>query len=317
MRISFNEIEPDAIPKQFLLNAGAEIFSNWSVQFDLNSFHRNRLINANKDLINLFVANSGSAIEGIFEITNKNYDTQFFGFKCYSVSTLFIAENLSLTKRQIIFEQFYFFLINFLKTEKVRFCSTSINSWNTPLSIEAQKIGFKYIVTWGDCICSKESTLQLPSEFYVGNTKNESDLPIIVKMAKDYFRGGRFYMDPMFKSYTIDKMYEDLIINSYQDPASQFSVLYNNKDVPIGCFIYKNISFNEVKVAALRFLVYDRTLSIKGLSTKFLAKTSGNLLKDVSLVTSGIELHNLASLKMHTDAGYKFNHVHAAYHLWL
>ena len=96
--------------------------------------------------------------------------------------------------------------------------------------------------------------------------------------------------------------------------------MYNQDQIPVGCFIYRTVQYDTgtlLKTNSLRLLVFDKDKAAKGVASAFLSATSDLLLKDASLVESGIEMHNLPSFKIHANAGYKMNNIFSAYHSWL
>jgi hypothetical protein len=127
-------------------------------------------------------------------------------------------------------------------------------------------------------------------------------------------------LDPRIGAAKADKLYKDLINNSFNNLATDFIVLYNQDQIPVGCFISRKIEYDfgaMLDVNSLRLLVFDKDKAVKGIASAFLSATSDLLLKDVSLVESGIEMHNLPSFKIHSNAGYKMNNIFSAYHSWL
>jgi hypothetical protein len=96
--------------------------------------------------------------------------------------------------------------------------------------------------------------------------------------------------------------------------------LYNPENIAAGCFISSQIEYQfdkNFQVSSLRLLVFDKKRAGKGVASAFLSATSALLLERNAIVESGLEMHNLASLKMHINAGYKVNNIYSAYHSWL
>ena len=297
-----------------------EKFNLWPVDFNAHIYHTERLNNIPADKVLFFATIYNQSIQALLEFQYNDYESQLLGFTCGTVVNVYHKLGISNQEREKSINKLFTFLQTFREEKKIKFCFLAVSSWDILLSLAVQQQGFRYMLTWGKCFYNKDRGLQLPEGFRVSMEKKTEHLDSFVKMTKDYFKGGRFYMDPSIDNAKTDIMYRDLVTSCFHSPAYDFIVLFNPENNPVSVFISKKQTYkfkNDFEVHGLRFLLSDRKNFPGGIGASFLNETSRLLERQASLVDSGIELHNLPSLKIHNDAGYKFNYVYAGYHSWI
>lgn len=282
--------------------------------FDINmvNYHRTRL-SLNSKSVTLLALIENGVIKAVLEHSDDAYDSKLLGIKAGSLKNIFVSVQTSENDKVHLYNQLMNEYQYYLKSERYHFIFSTVENSNSILSLELQKRGFHYILTWGKCFQADKTDVKLPKGYSVRISKRTEDLPFIVNMGKNYFRGGRFYLDPKIDNQKADQMYIDLINNSFENKDYDFSVLYKGSQ-PIGCFIGKCSTF---LIYGLRLLVYNKNEGIKGLPEQFMRETTNLLLQHSKLVESGMEIHNLASLKVHLNAGYRVNYIYSAYHYWV
>lgn len=308
------------IPEALLIETGKENFSLYPTPFNGVFFHQQRWSSIDETKTVFFGATENGKIRAVLEFNLSDYDSKLLAVKAGSTPYIFTDPELDAAQRVKVWQELINYFQAYRKKEKIDFCFIAVNNWEADLSLALQQVGFRYILTWGKCFVQQPSGLILPEGYVVEKIKREQDLPLILKMADNYFKGGRFYLDPLIGTDKADRLYKDLINNSFNNPSVDFVVLYNQDQVPVGCFISRPSQYNMgtlLKVNSLRLLVFDKDKAAKGVAAAFLSTTSDLLLKEVPLVESGIEMHNLPSFKIHANAGYKMNNIFSAYHSWL
>jgi hypothetical protein len=308
------------IPEALLVGTGKENFSLYPTPFNGVFFHRQRWASIDETKTIFFSATANGKIAAVLEFNLSDYDSQLLAVKAGSIPYIFTNPELEAGQREKLWQELINYFQAYRKKEKINFCFISVNNWEADLSLVLQQAGFKYILTWGKCFVQQPSGLILPEGYVVKKIKREQDLPLILKMADNYFKGGRFYLDPLIGTDKADRLYKDLINNGFSSSSVDFIVLYNQEEIPVGCFITRMIKYDVgsiLNIRSLRLLVFDKDKAAKGVATSFLSATSDLLLRDVPLIESGIEMHNLPSFKIHANAGYKMNNVFSAYHSWL
>lgn len=308
------EIHLNDIPEAFFEFIEIQKFNLWPISIEKIAYGRQVFGDIGNGKI--FGCYNGLELMGILSFRLLSYDTNLFGHKCAVVEQVIVNNNIIGIEKKEVIKNLFNKLHKYREAENIKFCSISVNSWNTLVADIIQDFNFKFILTWADCFYHSKKTSQLPIGYTVKNITEEKDLPLILDMTKDYFKGGRFFLDKKFSSEKTQQMYFDLVKNSFYDNKVNLIGLYKN-DLVIGCFIYKEGIIVDYKAELLRFLVFNKNESVKGLATNFFIEISNILGRGGKMVVSGLEVHNLASLKIHTDAGYKFNNIHSAYHSWI
>ena len=297
-----------------------EKFNLWPVDFNAQKYHTERLNNIPADKVLFFATINNQSIQALLEFQYNDYESQLWGFTCGTVANVYHKPGISNSEREKSINLLFSFLQKFREQKKIKFCFLAVSSWDALLSLAAQQQGFRYMVTWGKCFYNTDRGLQIPEGYRISMEKQVAHLDSFLKMTKDYFRGGRFYLDSAMDTEKTDKMYRDLVTSCFHSPAYDFIVLLNQENTPVAVFISKKQTYkfkNDFEVHGLRFLLSDKKKSPRGIAAPFLNETSRLLIQQATLVDSGIEIHNLPSLKIHNDAGYKFNYVYAGYHSWI
>ncbi len=97
-------------------------------------------------------------------------------------------------------------------------------------------------------------------------------------------------------------------------------LVYRIKNQPIGLFICEKIvtygPFSNLLVAPLRFLVVDPKFRNKKAAYSLFLNTLEYLKDKSDIITTGLDIHNLPSLNLHSKIGFKFNYTHNTYHWW-
>lgn len=304
------------------ISTDSKRFSLWPVSYSEEIYHKNRLKKIKAENIRLFGYFEKNEIQAILELQLSDYDTKLWGFKCSTVSNIFLRNELPDKDVKIIIDGLIDALNSYRVKENIRFCLFAINNWDTKISMVAQNKGFKYMLSWGSCFFKNDfkKKYNLPDFCSVTDTKNEEWLMSYYEMVEYYFKGGRFYIDDIFEKKKVDKMYRDLISNCFYSDEFEFQTLLNKKNEPVCFTISKSekLSFNETfEYGAFRFLLADIKKMPKNMGTAFFYEASVRLCQKFSFITSGIELHNLPSMAIHNNCGYKFNYVYSAYHSFL
>ncbi len=299
--------------------------------FSLNNFNRwpgvdkGMICNHLKHILTnygglIFAASINGTIAAVLALRKLEWDTNFFNFNCYKIDYL-LANNtydenvLSLAVKQLIDHYFLF-----AKKNNIKFSYCSIDSSNRIINRALVEKRFMYLLAWVDGFYKSEKIIEnnTDSENNVGLIK-ENELEFFKDIAADnYFKEGRFYLDSRFDIKKVDKMYSELISNSYLN--KDILLVYRINDRPVGLFICKRIEtfsyFNAMKIAPLRFLIIEPTQRGKGLSYDFFCKTLNYLKNYSDIVTTGLEIHNIPSLNLHSKLNFTFNYTHNLYHYW-
>jgi hypothetical protein len=313
-------INKESVDFSRLLSDEKAKYSLWPVHFDPVRYHAARLAAVPEDQVVFFACVNSGVVQAVMEFQYNPYDTSLMGFTCGTVVNTYTDAGLEPGARLACLEALFRHLADFRRLEGVRFCLMAVGSWDTPQSLLAQEAGFRYILTWGKCFYSRDTGLKLPVGYRAVVMKDEAHLPGLIDMSQHYFRGGRFYLDPHMDDALTDRMYRDLVLNCFASPRFDFIVLLGPDERPLAASISRKdiYYFNvEFPVQVIRFIISDRNRLPSGLAAPFFSEISRLLSKKVQLIDSGIEMHNLASLKIHTDAGYKFNYIYSAYHSWV
>lgn len=279
------------------------------------------LSNTLNEEINLgktFLSYKKGNINSFFQIQNSAWDSSHFGFKCASVKHLYIDKNTNYNEIDEIIKIIKPDFIKYLADEQVKFLFADIPSRNNIDSYFIQSLGFRFILNWID-------GLWVDSKFNNDNTgiKINKILPeeveIYSKLATtSYYNEGRFYMDNKFDRIKVDRMYGELIRNSFL--SNDIILTCHEGDIPIGIIICKKIKdYNEfnLRVAPLRFFMVNPAHRNKSFGHKIFRASLEYLSGISDIITTGLETHNVLSLNLHAKLGFKFTYSHNAFHLWL
>jgi hypothetical protein len=299
----------------------SEKFLSWPIAYDHLTYQKWRMGSLSATNTLFFGVFEENELKAVIEYQHSPYETGLLGFKCGSISQFFFANNLDYSYKGKLLTIFYDFFNEYRKSESIKFCFLPLSNTDSLISSVAQDAGFKYILSWGSCFYNHPpADSYLPEGFYIDFSKKQEHFDQYMFMVKNYFKGGRFYLDSHVPFEKADRLYYDLVESSFKSEVWQFATLFNSQHIPAGYFIWRPVHYpmaRPINVAALRFLATNRNVSQKGLATLFLKEVSNLLMKEYDLISSGIELHNLPSLKIHNNAGYRFNYVYSAYHSWL
>jgi|GEM_PF-5402643 len=252
---------------------------------------------------------------------DQEWDSKYFGFKCNRIDYMLVHSQFdektverSLLKLLALYQKK-------LSAKRVSFSSLSVDSDNRIFGKTLQKAKYKFILSWLDgFIPASKSQLIESSESFDFGLIQKVEVSHFQKIASsDFFRGGRFFLDPRFDQKKVLNMYSELVENSYLNQSILLVCRYNHKAA--GMVICQKIkcydSFANLTVAPLRLLIVDPEFRKKKVA-KSLFQYSIQYLSDLAdIITTGIEVHNVPSLNLHANAGFKFNYVHNVYHLWL
>lgn len=266
----------------------------------------------------VFFATLHNEIVVLLALNNLHWDTQHFGFKCAKIEYILTNKNLYNSVIEKSLEQILVMFQKHCLESNIKFVSVNIDSWDIVTSLALQKSGFRYILTWIDGVFADFNKLPvIKNDAEVGIIRPD-EIAYFAKISSSYFKGGRFYFDSNFKIQLVDKMYADLIKNSYEN--NDIMIVYRIKNKSAGLFICKKIvsykTFSNLKVAHLRYLVVDPEFRNKKVGYNLFVRTIEYLKDKSDLITTGLEIHNLPSLNLHSKIGFKFNYTHNVYHWW-
>ena len=267
----------------------------------------------------IFIATLHNEIVALLALNDLIWDTHHFGFKCAKVEYILTNTFLDNSIVEKALEQLLIELKKYCIRSEIKFVAASIDSWDIFTNLALQKAGFLYILTWIDGIFKNYNKLvEIRDDTEVSIIKPE-EVDYFTKISSiNYFKGGRFYFDINFDRQLVNKMYANLIKNSYDN--NDIMLVYRIKKQPVGLFICKKIvkynSLSNLKVAPLRYLVVDPEFRNKKVAYKLFIETLKYLKDKSDLITTGLEIHNLPSLNLHSKIGFKFNYTHNVFHWW-
>lgn len=267
----------------------------------------------------LFIAQSISGIEAIVTFKILEWDSTHYGFKCAVIDQYLFNQELEQQKLVKVFDELMSDILRYAKSEGVKFISMSVNSWDIFISTFLQQNDFKYILTWIDGVFLPSSPLPITCPEHEIGLIRESEIHVYQKIAENhYFKGGRFYLDRNFDRNLVNKMYSELVLSSFQNEDIMLS--YRMDGEPAGLFVSKKIQSignqNRIRIAPLRFLVIRNDLREKNIGKELFSGTLNYLIDKCDLITTGLEVHNLPSLNLHSRLNFKFNYTHNIFHWW-
>jgi len=268
----------------------------------------------------IFLVTHNEKLVTLLSIRKLEWDSNHFGFSCATIDYFLYDKRWS----HDILEKSLNLALDRLRKycieDKIKFVSASVDSWDVYCSSALQKMNFRYIQSWIDGFFKASN--QLPGMIHgqgeTGNIK-KSEVEYFKKISStSYFRGGRFYLDPTFDKHLADKLYEQLVENSYK--SNDIMLVYRINNEPVGLFICRNIktyeSFSNLRVAHLRYLIVDPRYRKQNVGKNLYIATIKYLQAISDLICTGLEVHNLQSLNLHAKLGFKFNYTHNAFH-WM
>jgi hypothetical protein len=292
--------------------------------FKLNiEAHKVEFLNLMKDAINggfLFAIIEDGNIVASSSFRKLIWDSNHFGYGCFMISDIFYNHTIPSDKLLQILQELYFEILKFAKAANAKFIYTKIESWDTIIAESLQANKFKYILTWVDGYCNSKKIsidINLEKTHSCGIIKKE-ELEFYSNLSEQhYFNGGRFFLDKEFDYKKVKEMYKNLVLSSFSNNDVMLSFRIKNK--PVGLFICKKIIWSEIycaKIAPLRFLIVQPELRSVGVGMSLFSNTLNFLSKQSDIITTGLEVHNLASLNIHSKMNFKFNNTHNVFHWW-
>ena len=276
-------------------------------------------LNEKSKLGKLFIVKQNQQVLGLLLFVNLEWDTIHFGFSSGKIEFLFIDENLD---NDTIQESLTLMLSSFQKfcnSSNVIFVSLSVNSWQKKIINHLQKFNFRYVLTWIDGFLPSEINFPITDDGVKVSLIRKEEINFFQELSsKHYFKGGRFHFDDNFEKEKVNGMYHNLVQASYEN--QDVLLVARVKEEPVGLFICKKIvpnrNLNNIKIAALRYLIVDPQYRKMKIGHNLFIKTIQILGKESDLITTGLEAHNLASLNLHLKLGFIFNNTHCAFHWW-
>ena len=265
-----------------------------------------------------FAVNDGEILT-FLSLRSLPWDSGHFGFPCATIDLLLHSGGCDNRIIEEALVQTLARLEVYMINKGIKFASLSVDSLDVLTTVALQKGKFRYVITWIDGLLPGGVYKQPSSSEFEFGIVEESELPTLKHIAShNYFDGGRFYLDKGFNNQAVDEMYGNLIESSFRDGKIMLSL--KNKGCPIALFICNKITtydkFSSLRVAPLRFLVVDpKYRSIK--AGELIFKETLNYLSPMcDIITTGLEIHNLKSMNIHSKLGFKFNYTHNVFHWW-
>lgn len=267
----------------------------------------------------IFIATKFNKITALLVIKTLDWDTQHFGFKCakieYILTSKVLCDNIVEESLERILDAFQKYCIE----SNIKFVNVVVDSRDYIISMALQKVNFRYISTYISGIFETSTALpEIKSEAKVGIIRTD-EVDYFKKISPlYYFKNGRFYLDARFDRQQVDKMYEALIESSFKN--NYIMLVYRLKDKPVGLFICKEVvtyeSFSNLRVAPLSFLIVDPEFRSRKVAYNLFLKTLEYLKDKSDLIETGLDVHNLQSLNLHSKLGFRFNYTQNVYHWW-
>ncbi|MDD2228292.1 MAG: GNAT family N-acetyltransferase [Candidatus Cloacimonetes bacterium] len=256
---------------------------------------------------------------GFVSVERLEWDSRYFKFGCYKIGHLLVDSFLSMSDQcELATEMVKKIMISF--ASEARFVFSDADSWNEYHNSALQRYGFRYILTWIDGFYfGKGYNVTLPKG-HSASLFEPSDYKDINRfVVKSYFEGGRFFLDQNFSSLNPRGIYESLFENSITNGDEVY--VYRVEGTPAGIFIckkpYTYTQLNDISVAPLRYLVIDPKYRGQGIASYLYKSFVNHFVKSNHLVLTGLEIHNIPSLNLHSKLEFNFNYTHNAYHAWL
>lgn len=267
----------------------------------------------------LFISEGNSGIEAIVSFRPLEWDSTHFGYKCAVIDQYYYNQSIEQNRLISVFNQLIYDILHFARNENIKFISISINSWDSILSRILQANNFNYILTWIDGIYLPNGKLQIPFRDHEIGLIRESEVEIYQRISENcYFEGGRFYLDKNFDRSRVKKMYSELIVSSYVNNEILLSYRINSE--PVGLFVCKKIleigNQKAFRIAPLRFLIIRNDKRKAHIGQSLFVGTLNYLMDRCDIITTGLEVHNLPSLNLHSKLHFKFNYTHNIFHWW-
>lgn len=317
--ISFHEIS-EKVPC-FLNEANYRKFAHWpQVTKEKCSEYLFQRIAAIQDPDLIFLAEEDGTIISLLTLKNLEWDTSHFGFKCASIDFILNAAGICEELLQKSMESILLQVTGHCFEEKIRFISTSIDSWDRIALNAFSRMNYRFILTWMDGFFrTSNTTAETENDPEEIGIMVEDEISYFQKISsRSYFKGGRFYLDSGFSENHVNEMYEKLVENSFRN--GDIMLVYRRNKEPVGLFICKKIteygSFSNLQVAPLRYLIVDPEFREMNIGKNLFTGVLNYLSPLCDLITTGFEIHNLRSLNLHASLGFQFNFSHSVFHRW-
>jgi hypothetical protein len=265
----------------------------------------------------IFISSGNSDIIAMISLQTLDWDSKHFGYKCASIDYYLYDKNINKGLLVKAFNELLTGVREYALQECIKFISVAIDSWDNYFSEALQSNKYKYILTWIDGIYKPGEKLSLTDGDHEICLMDESELDFYKETAaNEYFKGGRFYFDRNFDELHVRGMYSALITSSYSNNYIMLSYRIHGK--PVGLFVCKKIityqHFDNLRVAPLRYLIISPEARGIHIGKNLFSATLNYLSDYCDIITTGLEVHNLASLNLHSKLNFKFNYTHNVFH---
>jgi ribosomal protein S18 acetylase RimI-like enzyme len=318
-------IETGSLPDKdklytLLLNCEYRRFNGWpgaDLQSIANYLYDDICQSGNE--ANLITASNQGRLVALLAYASLDWDTRHYNHKSGHIQHLLTDNSLDQTLIEKSLEHVLRMFEQRCIDSGIEFVYADLDSWDFAKSAALQTAHFKYILSRVDgFVKEKIKPIHVFDDVDVSTVRSD-EIAFFEKIsAQSYFRGGRFYADPDFDQARVDQMYANIVRSSYE--SKQILIVYRVKGQPVGLFICKRIvdypHFSGLRVAPLRFLIVDPQFRDRKIAQDLFIHTVNYLKNSCDLVTTGLEIHNLPSLNLHTKLSYRFNYTHNAYHWW-
>jgi len=278
-----------------------------------------RELSGYRDANRLLEISDNGRVVAVLAFRELDYDTRHYGFVCLGIDYLLYDHSLDTDNAILVIHRLLDRFRQDCRANGTAFVSVSIDSGDGLANAALQKHGFRSILTWIDGFFTRhEKYTDCKRNEQFGLIRPEEMEFFKTVAAQSYFTGGRFYLDGNFDRDRVNQMYSSLVESSYDN--GDILLVYRINDRPAGLYIYKKIEKypapNNLSVAAGRFLVVDPNLRGKNIGHDLFVQTLLYFRDKCDLITTGLEVHNLPSLNLHTKLGFVFNYTHNVYHWW-
>jgi hypothetical protein len=273
-------------------------------------------LGSNDDLITAYY---NGKLAALLSYSGLDWDTKHYGYKSGHINHLLTDNKLDQTVIRDCLEKVLSLFKQHCSDAKIRHVSADLSSWDFNKSYILQAANFKYILTQIDgFVKGYIDPIKAIDEIEFGLVRPD-EIDFYEKLAANsYFLGGRFYADSGFDRIKVDQMYSSLVSSSFK--SGNVLLSYRVKDQPVGLFISKQIKtysqFAGLRVALLRFLIVDPQFRGRRFAQDLFIRTVNYLKENCDLVGTGLEIHNIPSLNLHSKLTFSFNYTHNAYHWW-
>ena len=256
----------------------------------------------------IFIFLENSKIIALSTLRKLDWDSQHFGYKCATIDHVLVNNTIDYKTCKTALVKLIMEIEKQAMQDNIKFMSVSIRSWDHISASALQSNNFNYILTWIDGVFKSKEQLTFHHKSNEIGIVDESEIEYYKNLASiNYFKGGRFYIDPNIDNSAVEQMYSKLIETSYHN--NDIILSYRVKGKPVGLFICNKIKtynhFNKLRVAPLRYLVIDPNVRQKHIGYDLFVATLNYLMDRSDITTTGLEVHNLPSLNLHSKLDFK------------